>query len=74
MRTNIEFKKGLYNLQTTTIVTRRNVTSDFRIHFLCNRTRKNDYMNLMPEKVASRRTLTKMAASYKVISKIFCSY
>ena len=30
---------------------------------LCNRNRKNDYVNGMPENVASRRILTKIAAS-----------
>ena len=30
---------------------------------LCNRTHKNDYVNGMPEDVASRRIFTKMAAS-----------
>ena len=45
---------------------------------LCNRNHKNDYVNGMPENVASRRILTKMAASiYQRISsniKEFCSY
>ena len=30
---NIEFQKRLYNMQTNALVTRINVTSDFRIHF-----------------------------------------
>ena len=38
----------------------KNVTNDFRMNF-CSR--KNDSVNAMPENVASRRILTKMAAS-----------
>ena len=33
MQTHTEISKRLYYLQTDTIATRRNVTSDFHIHF-----------------------------------------
>ena len=49
----------------------KNVTNDFRIKFLlCFRSRKNDSVNGMPENLASRRILTKMAASvfYRTLS------
>ena len=44
---------------------------------LCKRSRKDDYVNSMPEKVASRRILTKSVASlvveYKAMSKDFAA-
>ena len=51
----------------------KNVTSDFFYKFsLCIRSRKNDFVNEMPENVASRRILTKMPASvfHKIQSNI----
>ena len=59
--------------------TRRNVTNDFHIHFHYVIVHaKNDSVIGMPENVASRRILTKVAASvfHRILSNIkyFCSY
>ena len=56
----------MYYLQMSIKATRGNVTNDFRTLYmfsLCNRSRENESVNGIPENVAARRILTKMAAS-----------
>ena len=54
----------LYYLQMYIKATRKNVTNNFLFKFSPSiRSHKNDTVNEMPENVALRRILTKMAAS-----------
>ena len=59
----MEFKKRLYSLQRTSKRPEEMLQMIFVYIFACNRTRKNDYVNGMPENVESRWILTKITAS-----------